>query len=116
MNFPSTDDFLEAFGIAPIEEDPSLAYCRYVKQASEGEMEIDISFSAVSESFQVVLRCGGREVATISSERVKLIEIRSDDSGSGIHAVFDIGDVTSEAFVMLEPEPRCHWWTLRSTS
>jgi hypothetical protein len=34
MKFPSTGEFLEAFGIEPIEEDPSMAYCRYVKNQS----------------------------------------------------------------------------------
>lgn len=114
MNFPSTDDFLEAFGIEPVEEDPSMAYCRYVKTAASGELQIDISFSAVTESFQVVLRCSGREVATISSEKVKSIELRRDGSGSGVYVVFDIGGVTSEAWVKLEPELNCRWWTLRS--
>lgn len=113
MNFPNTDDFLEAFGIEPVEEDPSMAYCRYVKTALDGGLEVDISFSAVTESFQVVLRCGGHEVATVSSESVKAIELRHDGSGSGVHVVFNIHGMTSEALVTLEPELSCRWWTLR---
>lgn len=114
MDFPNTDDFLAEFGIEPVEEDPSMAYCRYVKMAPGGELEVDISFSAVAESFQVVLRCGGHEVATVSSEKVKSIELRHDGSGSGVHVVFDIHGVTSEALVTLEPELSCSWWTLRN--
>lgn len=114
MIFPSTNDFLEAFGIEPVEEDPSMAFCRYIKSASVGALDIDLSFSAVTESFQVVLRCGGREVATVSSEKVKSIEIQRDGCGSGVHVVFDIEGVTSEAIVKLEPDLSCNWWTLRS--
>lgn len=114
MEFPSTTDFLEAFGIEPVEEDPSMAYCRYVKRSSDGLQELDISFSAVAESFQVVLRCGGNELVTVSSEKVRLVELRHDQSGSGVHVVFDVHDGTSEAVVTLEPDLHCRWWTLRS--
>lgn len=115
MKFPSTQDFLEKFGIAPIEEDPSLAYCRYVKTSSSiEEMEVDISFSAVSDSFQVILRIKGKDVAIISSERTELVEIFKESAGSGIRAVFDLQGVTSEAIINLEPELTCRWWTLRT--
>ena len=115
MNFPSKYDFLEAFGIEPAEEDSSMAYYRYVKPSPNGELEIDISFSAISHSFQVVLRCRGHVVATVSSEKVKFIQLRSDKSGDGIHVVFDIQGVNSEVWVKLEPEVNFHWWVLRST-
>ena len=114
MDFPSPADFLEAFGIEPVEEDPSMAYCRYVKQSIDGHQELDVSFSEVAASFQVVLRCGGKEVVTVSSEKVRLVELRRDQSGSGIHVVFDVHDGTSEAVLTLEPDLHCHWWTLRS--
>ena len=113
MEFPSTTDFLEAFGIEPVEEDPGMAYCRYVKQSSDGLQELDISFSAVAESLQVVMRCGGRELVTVSSEMVRLIELRRDHSGSRVHVVFDVRDGASEVVVTLEPDLHCHWWTLR---
>jgi hypothetical protein len=113
MDFPSKDDFLKLFGIEPIEEDPSMAYCRYIKTAPDRGFEIDISFSAVSASFQVVLRCNNYEAAVISSERVKFIRLRSDGAGSGVCVVFDIHGVTSEALIQLEPELKCSWWTLR---
>ena len=92
MKFPTTDDFLEAFGLEPIEEDSSLAYCRYVKQSLNEEMSIDVSFSAVSESFQIVLRYNGRDVVTISSEKTRFVEIFRDNSGVGVRAVFDLCD------------------------
>lgn len=114
MGFPNSDDFLNAFGIEPIEEDPSMAYFRYVKTSPRGGLEIDFSFSAVAASFQVVLSCSGHEIATVSSEKVKSIELRHDGFGSGVHVVFDIQGITSEALITLEPKLNCRWWTLRS--
>lgn len=114
MEFPSTADFLEAFGIEPIEEDPSMAYCRYLKESPGGLQEMDVSFSAVSESFQVVLRFSGKEVVKVSSEKVRFVKLWHDQSGSGIHVMFDVGDGVSEAVITLEPDLHCHWWTLRS--
>lgn len=114
MEFPSTFDFLETFGLEPVAEDASLAYCRYVKLSNDGLRELDMSFSAVAGSFQVVLRCGGKEVIRMSSEKVRLVELRQDHSGSGVRVVFDFCDGTSEAIVNLEPELHCHWWTLRN--
>jgi hypothetical protein len=113
MEFPSKDEFLGVFGIEPVEENPNMAYCRYVKTGSAGKLEIDFSFSAVTESFQVVLRCGGEEVAEVSSEKVKSIKISQDNLASYVHVVFDIDGVTSEALIRLEPELNCRWWTLR---
>lgn len=115
MIFPSTHDFLETFGIEPIDEDPSLAYCRYTKRSLDENLEIDISFSAVSESFQVIFRSGYREVVTISSEKTKSINLWNDNSGKGVKVIFDICNVTSEALVTLEPNLSCHWWTLRNS-
>jgi hypothetical protein len=44
MEFPSTFEFLEMFGIEPTEEGPD--GCRYVKRSSDGQCELDISFSS----------------------------------------------------------------------
>lgn len=114
MEFPSTNDFLEEFGIEPIEVDPSLALCRYIKKSTNSELEVDISFSAVMASFQVVLRLAMQEVAIISSENVKSIELVRNSSGAGVHVVFDICESISEARVIFEPEVSCRWWTLRN--
>lgn len=114
MEFPTTADFLEAFGIEPIEEDLSMAFCRYSRKADDGQLEIDFSFSAVEESFQVVMRFAGNDVATISSERVKQIDLFTKDASAGVRVVFELAEATSEAVVTLVPEIRCHWWTLRN--
>lgn len=113
MDFPSTHDFFEAFGIEPVEEDPGMAYCRYVKHSADGHMELDMSFSAIANSFQLMLRYGGKEVVMISSENVKLFEIRRHQARADVHVVFDMLGATSEAVVMLEPDLHCNWWTLR---
>lgn len=87
-----------------------MAYCRYVKKSVDGNQEMDFSFSAVYESFQVIIRCSGKELATISGEGVRFIEIRNDLSGAGVHVVFDAGSGASEATLVMEPNLHCHWW------
>jgi hypothetical protein len=114
MDFPSAADFLDTFGIEPIDVDPTIAFCRYVKQSSDGHKELDISFSAVANSFQVVLRCGGKEISTISSEGVNRIELFHDRTGSGINVIFEMQGTRSEARVRLEPDLYCHWWALKN--
>lgn len=113
MEFPSENDFLVEFGIEPVEVDPSLALCRYIKKTKNSELEVDISFSAVMRSFQVVLRFAMQDLAVISSENVESIKLLRDGSGAGLHVVFDICESISEARVIFEPEVSCRWWTLR---
>lgn len=110
--FPVANDFLLAFGMVPVEEDPNMAYWRYIRSDKKGLLEVDLSFSAVGQSFQVVMRCQGQDVITVSSERVQNIELRSDRTGSGVHITFDIQGVASEALVLFEPELSCKWWTI----
>lgn len=115
MEFPSENDFLEEFGIEPIEVDPSLALCRYTMKSKNSDLELDFSFSAVMESFQVVLRLSMQELAVFSSENVKSIDVVRDSSEAGVRVVFDICDSISEARVIFEPNLSCRWWTLRKT-
>lgn len=115
MKFPSTDDFFDEFGLEPVDVDASLALCHFIKKSEDSGLEIDISFSVVMESFQVVLRLGTRELVTISSEKVRSIELVRDRLGAGVRVVFDICEVTSEARVILEPEPSFTWWILRNS-
>ncbi|HEY1026491.1 MAG TPA: hypothetical protein VGE28_02580 [Pseudomonas sp.] len=114
MKFPSVNDFLMEFGIEPVELDPSLSLCRYIVKSRSSELEVDFSFSDVMGSFQVVLRLAEQELAIISSESVKFIELFRNDEGAGVHVFFDIYDSISEAWVMLEPDVSCRWWTLRN--
>lgn len=114
MKFPSTKDFYDVFNINPVEEDPTMAYCRYVKSSEDGFLEMDVSFSAVAESFQIVLKCNSKDVVTISSEKARLVELQQDQAGSRVHVLFDIDGVVSEAVATLHPHLHCHWWTLRN--
>ncbi|MBD9591113.1 hypothetical protein IB254_28915 [Pseudomonas sp. PDM03] len=115
MEFPNENDFLEAFGIEPVEVDQNLALCRYKVKSRNSDLELDCSFSAVMGSFQVVLKFAMQELAIISSENVKSIEIVRESSEAGVRVVFDICDSISEARVMFEPDLSCRWWTLRKT-
>lgn len=116
MKFPSKNDFLEEFGIEPIEVDPNLALCSYKIKSRNSDLEMDFSFSAVMESFQVVLRLSKQEVAVVSSENVDIIEVVRDGSGAGVRVVFGFAELISEARVMFEPDLSCQWWTLRGNS
>ena len=112
MNFPSSYDFLEKFGIEPVEEDESINLFRYIKNSQSGEVEIDISFSEIMKSFQITLRISGREISTVSSESVRSIKFFSDDSGEGLHVIFDINKAVSEVRVVFELDISFRWWTL----
>ncbi|MBJ9978337.1 hypothetical protein IAE35_23205 [Pseudomonas sp. S75] len=115
MEFPSMIDFLEEFGIEPVEVDPSLALCRYVKKSKTSEFEIDVSFSAVMKSFQVVLRSSTQDLAVVSSENVKSIKLMRSGPEAGVHVMFENYHSISEARVIFEPEVSFRWWTLRNT-
>ncbi|HDS1581221.1 TPA: hypothetical protein QEL15_003327 [Stenotrophomonas maltophilia] len=112
MQFPGENHFLEAFGIEPVEVDQSLALYRYKVKSRNGDLELDLSFSAVMRSFQVELRMAMHELAIISSEGVRSIEIVEDGSEAGVRVVFDICGSTSEAMITFEPELKCRWFTL----
>lgn len=114
MDFSSISNFLMEFGIEPVEVDPSMAYCKYVLSSKKNSFEVDISFSAVMESFQINVRVNGDEVMMISSEKVESIKLFRQDVIAGVHVVFDMVGLRSEAKVLLEPEISCRWWTLRT--
>lgn len=54
MLYPSSYDFLEAFGLVPVEVDLSIGLYRYIQQANNTALEIDILFSVMMKSFQIV--------------------------------------------------------------
>lgn len=112
MKYPSADDFLEEFGIEPVEVDPTLALCLYRVKSKSGDVEVDVSFSVVMGSFQVVLKVFGQELAVVSSESVKSVELVRDEQGAGVRVIFDIRDSLSEARVLFEPDVSFRWWIL----
>jgi hypothetical protein len=114
MEHPSVFDFLETFGLEPVEEDADMGTYCYVKQSNNGLQELEISFSAIDESFQVILRSGGKEFVSICSEKAEFVKLWQDRSGSGVYAEFNIDEVKSKAVVTLEPNLHCRWWILRN--
>lgn len=114
MIFPSSYEFLEKFGIEPVEKDDGIGLYRYIKKGEKTEFEIDISFSVIMRSFQVTLRCSGREISTVSSEGVQSIKIVKDKFGEGLNVVFNINATLSEARVILEPDISFRWWILHN--
>lgn len=114
MNFPEKDEFLQVFGMEPVEEDASIALCRYRVHSESSNLDLLLSFSAVQESFEVVLYCARQEVINFVSERTTKIELYRDSSGAGVRAYFDVSGVQAEAIVTLEPEIKCRWWLIRT--
>lgn len=113
MDFPSTNDFLAEFGIEPEGTDSSLALYRYIQSSADGTVKLEFSFSVIMKSFQAVLTdLSDRKLAVISSEGVKCINLWRDNTGAGIHVIFDIRGLISDARVTLEPDLSCCWWTL----
>lgn len=114
MKFPDKDEFLQLFGIQPIEEDPSVALCRYRLHSKSNNLELDLSFSAIQESFQVLLYLGEQQVVNFVSERTTQIELYRDSRESGLRVHFDVAGAAAEAIVTLEPEIKCRWWLIRT--
>ncbi|WP_153066509.1 MULTISPECIES: hypothetical protein [Xanthomonas] len=112
MIFPRKIDFLTELGMEPIEIDSSLGLSTYRKISSDGKSEMKISFSAVMNSFQVSLRISEKEVIKFSSEKVASIEIIKNETASGLCVKFDFSELNSEAFIRLEPDISCDWWSI----
>ena len=114
LKFPKPVDFLEELGIDPVEVDPSLMLSRYVKKSKNGEFEIDVSFSAAMESFQVVMRKDTHELAMVSSEGGRSIKLVSEGLEVRLDVIFDIFGAMGEAKVILEPDVSFQWWLIRN--
>lgn len=114
MRFPNKDEVFQEFGIEPIEEDPSLALCRYKFHSREFNLDLLVTFSAVQESFEVIVFCLGQEIINIVSERTEKVELYRDSTGRGLRASFEISGMQAEAVVILEPKVSCRWWLIKN--
>ena len=112
MIFPGKIDFLTELGMEPIEIDSSLGLSTYRKTSNDGKSEMEISFSAIMKSFQVSLTVFNQEVIKFSSEKVASIEIIKDETVSGLCVKFGFSEASSEAFIRLEPDISCNWWSI----
>lgn len=111
MNFPTTKDFLLQFGFEPVETDPEQAFYRYLVLSHDGLSELDMAFNAKNHSIQIIFRLSsGKELAVITSDKVSRINFKRDKFGAGIHVVFELDGLSSEAVVTFEPQLACHWW------
>lgn len=114
MDFPSPDDFLEAFGVDPDYVDEEDIFFRYSFKSKSEDYSASISFDAIAESFQIDLLLRGDEVMTISSEKVKSISIVDDVSWAGVRVLFDYNGLASEARINLRTDPKINWWVIRA--
>ncbi|MCC4599755.1 hypothetical protein [Xanthomonas melonis] len=112
MIIPRRVDFLTELGMEPIEIDSSLGLSTYRKNSSDGKIEMEVSFSAVMKSLQISLRLSEKEIIKFSSEKVASIEIVKNEMASGLCVKFDLSEVSSEAFIGLEPDISCDWWSI----
>jgi len=116
MKVPCVEDFMESFGMKPVEtkEDPDLRIFLYRAKSNDGKLEIDFSFSEIMSSFQILLRCCDREIGVICSEKMQKIEIYKEKYKSGIKVVFEISGCSSEVDIIIEPDLYYHWSILQT--
>lgn len=114
MNFPAPNDFLEAFGLYPDSTDEADLFFKYVCRSKAGHAVASLSFSGISESFQINLSSCGEEVMVISSEQVDSISIYEGEYDSGVKVIFSHNGLSSEARITLEPDLKINWWMLRA--
>lgn len=112
MKFPSDEEFIDCLGLHPVETDADMAYAKFSTMDSEGVIA-DFSYSAVSQSFQVVISCVGREVALLSSECVESIDVFESAGESGVRVACKIGGIDTEISLTTSPRIRCKWWLLK---
>lgn len=113
MKIPSELDFLAALGIEPIDSDPVEGTYSYLIQTPDGERELDISFSALMDFFQLRYRVKGEEVIYLSSERAQSIELFHERNRTTLKVIFEIEGVDAEAIISLAPQLHCHWTVLK---
>lgn len=112
MNTPGREDFLAAFGLEPAEEDALTALCRYV--VIRGDQELELSFSAVTDSVHVLLRVDGRECVNFLSESVQSVDITNDARGPGVRLVIEAPGEQAEGFVGIDTAVHFHYRRLRT--
>jgi len=71
MQIPEIEDFMECFGMEPIEKDVDMISFRYIKKSDAGLWELEFSFCATTYSFLVISRCDAKEMIRIYSEKTK---------------------------------------------
>ena len=115
MDIPTTNDFLLEFGIEPVEVDPTLGLSRYIFTSLSDGLQLDISFSLIMRSFQVILKDkNGKNLVVVSSEKLLSIRLIREGLLAKINVVFDLKGLNSELCVTVEPELSFHWWLIEN--
>ncbi len=109
MKHPTELEFLEALDIEPIEKNVEESFYRFLLSYEKENTELEFSFSGVEDSFQVILRTGGRTIALISSEKAEEIEILEGHHGPFLKILFQIEGFAAQATLHLLPLPYCEW-------
>lgn len=58
MKYPAREEFLDRFGLEPFKVDPEIGLFVY-RAGSEGQVEVEFSFSLVMRSFQALISIDG---------------------------------------------------------
>ncbi len=111
MKYPAREEFLDRFGLEPFKVDPEIGLFVY-RAGSEGQVEVEFSFSLVMRSFQALISIDGGGVSVISSEGVNSISIFENNGRSGLRIEFIPGLGLSRAELVLEPTIHLSWSTL----
>lgn len=111
MKYPAREEFLDRFGLEPFKVDPEIGLFVY-RAGSEGQVEVEFSFSLVMRSFQDLISIDGVDVSVISSEGVNSISIFENNGRSGLRIEFIPGLGLSRAELVLEPTIHLSWSTL----
>jgi hypothetical protein len=89
-----------------------MAFCRYV--VIRGDQELELSFSAVTDSVHVLLRVDGRECVNFLSESVQSVDIMNDSRGPGVRFVIEAPGEQTEGFVGIDTAVHFHYRRLRA--
>jgi hypothetical protein len=110
---PSQAQLTEFFGVEPLEAAPEDGYWAY-GVGDEWGASVRFSFDAHAGSVQVVLSAHGRELATVSQEGARRIEV--GDAGGTRTLVCEFGWRGAESVLRLSVRPAVavRWATLRT--
>ena len=115
MQYPSEQDFLELLDLeAEIRDEGALAV-HYTITTESSPLQVEFSFSPVTDSFQAALSHSSQLISTISSDNVLDIQITKSAQKSVICVQMKYEGMTSEATITVSPSIHMNWWTLRSS-
>lgn len=113
VRVPSEEDFLAAFGVAPIESAPADGYWCYRFENGHGH-NLRFSFNTHEGSVQTVWESEGHDVCTVVHEMLEELRIHDEPGEASIAATFaNVSDVRTRKIVQILPQLEVSWSTLR---